>query len=112
MKNIKTYERFKFKTERELYLNKSDVKRYIITNSDNEYFLDEIIRFDTDEIKVKILYFFSAFDDIFSNAYGADDTIAYHLLDDLVFTSDDKEEAVNYLEGIVDMYKNSNKYNL
>jgi len=91
----------------------SKIKKYIIFTEFNDYYLDEILDIDkhNDTIKIKNLYFYNNL----TNNISRPDEIAniyFISLNDLVFSSDNFDEIKKHFDSAIEIFKNTNKYNL
>jgi hypothetical protein len=108
---MKYLERFKIKTQKDIYLGKYDIKKYIVSKFDTDYFLDEILEFGYERIDIKTMYVFDS-NDNFKSSNAGRDNFEYFELENVLFSSDDYNEAKKYFDNIIEMYNDTNKYNL
>lgn len=106
----------KFKTPKDLYLPKYDIKKYIITRDksdlSDDYYLDEILNFDDDNIKVRTICVYNVEDDIVSKDVYIQEYMNYSFLEEMLFSFDNIDDAKKKFYEIVSVYKDVKKYNL
>lgn len=111
MKHVKKFEKY---VNLEKLVDLSKIKKYIITKDNNNfYYLDQILDLNKkdDTIHLKTIYFYNKNTDISQHLNEFDDVL-FTYLNKVIYSSDDYTETISYFNSIIDMFRDTNKYNI